>query len=139
MFLDSTLEFSKGQVLSASGVSTDKVDLSSDRDIGVGRQLYVIFQLTQAADGANSNETYKADLQTSVNSAFTTPINIGSVTIPRGDPVGSQYSIGFPFNNKRYIRVNYTLGGTSPSVGVSAWLSPTQPTTNMSYPNAENA
>ncbi|WP_406568642.1 Bbp16 family capsid cement protein, partial [Burkholderia cenocepacia] len=42
MYIDSLLEFSRAQALSASGASTNIIDLGSDRDIGPGRPLWVV-------------------------------------------------------------------------------------------------
>jgi len=48
------------------------------------------------------------------------------VTIPAGSAAGSRFFINVPPNTsfERYSRLNYTLGGTTPTVTVTAHLVP---------------
>jgi hypothetical protein len=137
MLLDALQIFSEDQALTATGASTNIIDLGNDADIGPGRNLYVVTQVGVAADGSSGNETYVVTLQTDDNSAFSSPTDIASVTIPRGTAAGEMFTIGFPANNERYLRINYALGGTSPSVTVTAFLSDTQPPQHRVYPDAD--
>lgn len=135
-WVDKRGEFSDAQALTATAVSTNVVDLTSDRDIGPGVPLWVILTLDVASDGGNSDETYVVALQTDDNSGFSSATEIGSVTIPRGSAAGTMFSIGFPARNERYIRLNYTLGGTTPSATVSAWLTSDPPRAWTAFPDA---
>lgn len=136
MLIDSRLEFSDAQALTATAASTNVVDLGSDVDIGPGRTLWVILQLDVAADDTDGNETYVADLETDDNSSFSSATTIASVTITRGDAAGTRYVIGFPYANEQYLRLNYTLGGTTPSVTLTAWLTDQEPESWAAYPDA---
>ncbi len=136
MYIDSLLEFSDAQALTATGASTNVVDLGSDRDIGVGCPLWVVITLGAAADGTTGDETYTVALQTDDNSSFSSATDIASVSIPRGSAAGSQFVIGVPYANERYLRLNYTLGGTTPSVTVSAHLTGQLPRKWQAYPDA---
>ncbi|PVX84347.1 Bbp16 family capsid cement protein [Paraburkholderia unamae] len=133
MIIDSLLEFSVAQALSATGVSTNVIDLGSDRDIGPGRAMWVVIQL--GADAASAG-TYQVDLQTDDNSAFSSPTVIGSVSpVAASAKAGARYVMGMPFANERYLRLNYTLGGTTPTLNVNAWLTDQDPTSWQAYPD----
>lgn len=133
MLIDKRSEFSVAQALTATGASTSFVDLGEDRDIGVGEPLYWVILLTVGADSTDGNETYGADLQTDDNTSFSSPTAIATQTITRGTAAGIMLVLGFPYANERYLRVNYTLGGTTPSVTVSSWISRAPPK-YQSYP-----
>ncbi|MFN4287563.1 MAG: hypothetical protein ACK4E3_03600 [Brevundimonas sp.] len=78
-----------------------------------------------AADAADANETYDVIIQGSTDSAFTTPIQLGSMTITRG-VTGRRVIL---FDNQqagvtyRYIRVRFENGGTTPSISARVFLS----------------
>ena len=136
MYIDSRLEFSDAQALTATAASTNVVDLSSDRDIGPGRSMWVVISLDVAADDADANETYVADLETDSTSAFSSATTIASVTIARGTAAGTKFVIGMPFANEQWLRLNYTLGGTTPTVTLSAWLTDQDPESWAALPDA---
>jgi hypothetical protein len=135
-WVDKRLEFSDAQAVTADAVSTNVVDLSSDRDIGVGSPLWVIICVDVATDGTTGDETYEVELQTDDNSSFSSATEIGMVTIPRGTAAGSIFSIGFPVRNERYLRLNYDVGGTTPTGTFSAWLSKDPPRAWTAMPDA---
>lgn len=128
MLIDSRLEFSDSQALTATAVSTNVVDLGSDRDIGPGRSLYLVLSVDVAADGANGNETYAVALQSDDDAGFGSPSALVSRSFAAAELAkGSQPVIPLPLANERYLRLSYTLGGTSPSVTLSAWLTDQEP------------
>lgn len=135
MIIDTFLQFSAAQALTATGASTSYVDLSSDRNLGVGKPMCVVLTLDVAADATDGNETYVADLQTDSSSGFGSAKVIGSVTITRGDAAGTKYIIPLPADGRadRYLRMNYTLGGTTPSVTLTAELQPQDAVQNDFY------
>lgn len=135
MILDSRLEFSVAQALTATAVSTNVVDLSSDRNIGPGRSMWVVVQVDEALDDAEGNETYSVALQTS-NTEGSGYADIATVSLPRGSAAGTRFVIGMPYANDRYLRLNYTLGGTTPAGTVSAWLTDQEPASWQAYPDA---
>lgn len=139
MMIDSLLEFSEAQALTATAASTDTVDLSSDRNVGRGMDLYVVIQVTAAADDANADETYVVDLQTDDNDSFSSATNIQQVSIPRGSAIGARFIMRVPNDTERYLRLNYTLGGTTPSVSVDAWITPHEVESWESLPDADNS
>lgn len=135
MYIDKRLEFSVAQALTATAASTNVVDLGSDRDVGPGRPLWVVVQVDVAADGTTGDETYSAALQTS-NTEGSGYADIATVSVARGTAAGSRYVIGVPYTNQRYLRMNYTLGGTTPTVTLSAFLTDQEPQSWTAYPDA---
>ncbi len=135
MILDSQHLFSDAQALTASAASTNIIDLGSDRNIGVGEEMAVVLQLTVAADDADGDETYSAAIQTDDNSGFSSAATLGTLTITRGDAAGSRYVFMLPKDSsvEQYLRVNYTLGGTSPSVTLDAFLIPAKGLEHVDY------
>lgn len=125
MYIDSLLEFSCAQALWASGASTNVIDLGSDRDIGPGRPLWVVVAFKADAVAAG---TYQIDLQTDYNVGFKSPKVIASLS-PASPKAGQRVVIGMPFGNERYLRLNYTLGGTDPFMTVDAFLTDQDPST----------
>lgn len=123
MILDAQTTFSDFQALAATGASTNLYDASKVRQLGVGEALALVVTLDVAADGVDGNETYTAQLQTDTTAAFGAPVAIGPIiTIPRGSVAGSKFVVLLPPDSswKQFIRVIYTLGGTTPSVTLTA-------------------
>lgn len=126
MYIDRQNLLSNSQALTETAASTDVIDLGVDRNVGQGEPLVVVVQVEVAADDGNDDETYVAAIQTDDNESFSSATTLGELTITRGDAAGTRYIFGLPATEQleRYVRVNYTLGGTSPSVTVSAFLAP---------------
>ena len=134
--IDSRLEFADAQALTATGNSTNVIDLSLDRDMGPGKALFVVISLDVGADGTSADETYVASLTTDDNVGFASPATLASVTIPRGSAAGSYFAMVVPpvvGSNVRYLRVTLTLGGTTPSLTYSAWLTSELPRAWQAY------
>jgi len=125
MFIDAQNLFSDSQALTATAASTNLIDLGVDRDIGVGEPLAVVLTVEVAADATTGNETYQVDVETDDNSSFSS-----ASVIARRIPTAAELALGtvmvipLPNTNERYLRLNYTLGGTTPTVTLSAHLAP---------------
>lgn len=126
MIMDAQHLFSDSQALTSSGASTNVIDLGADRNIGMGEPMCVMISLDVAADGGNSDETYTAAIQTDDNSGFSSATTLETLTITRGDAAGTKYFHVFKPDSlvEQYLRINYTLGGTTPSVTLTAHLVP---------------
>ena len=124
MILDNENKFSVAQALSGSGAaSTDYIDLSSIRQIGFGKDLYLVVNIDVAAGG--TSPTLSIAVQTDDNTSFSTPATaLTSPTYTGTQMVAStQFVIPLPQQGyERYLRLNYTLGGTTPTVTLSAHL-----------------
>ena len=118
--------YSNAQALTVTAASTDVIDHGGIRHIGVGEAMLVEITVDVVADFTTGDETYVAALQVDNADSFPSPVTIGSVTIPGNSAAGSRFFIQVPplTNWEQFSRINYTLGGTTPSVTVTANLIP---------------
>ena len=125
MILDSLLKFSDAQALTATADSTNVIDLSNDRDIGIGEPMGIVITVGVTADITTGDETYQFQLETDDNAAMSSSTIIGDVTVAAASlTAGDKVVIPLGHSNERYLQVLYTLGGTTPSVTVDAFLQP---------------
>lgn len=127
MLIDAQHLYSDAQALTATAASTNLIDHGSDRNLGIGVGLSVVIVVDVALDGTTADETYTATLQTDDNASFSSATTVGTVTMTRGAAIGTRYIIAVPADTsmERYSRLNYTLGGTTPTGTVTAFLQPT--------------
>jgi len=138
MLIDKRLEFADAQALTATGASTNVIDFSRDRNVGRGRDLYLVVQVDVAADDANADETYSVALQTDDNAAHSSATELLSFSIARGAVAGTRVVQRVPNDNERYMRLNVTLGGTTPSITYSAWLTDQEVESWEAHADADN-
>jgi hypothetical protein len=125
--IDKYNHYSDAQALTATAASTDYVDHGADRNLGIGEPLAVVVHVDVALDGTTGDETYSAVLQTDDNTSFSSATTVVALpTMTRGDAAGTRYVAVLPPNTtvERYTRVSYTLGGTTPTGTVTAYLTP---------------
>lgn len=120
MILDNETMFSDDQTLTADAASEDIIDLGTARDIGVGKPVPIVIQVTQTFTG--TSPTLQAALEVDDNSAFSSAkvvVTTGTLTDPK---VGDRLNLNYvpEGTDERYVRLNYTVGGTSPSGKVTA-------------------
>ena len=126
MLIDTNLELSSDQALTATAVSTNIIDLiQASRQIGAGKTVWVHFNVTVSADGTTMDETYQFDVETDDNAALSSAVVLGSKTIGYATLVaGYKFSIAIPIADvQRYVGIRYTLGGTTPSISMDAFMS----------------
>ncbi len=124
MHIDKQLQFSDDQLVTANTVSTNVVNLSVDRDIGIGETIGVVFNVSISAESAGG-ETYTFEIETDDNESFLSFSIIQSVTVPPADlKEGDSFTILFPFKNEQYLRIGYVTSGAAPNIGISAHLNP---------------
>lgn len=133
MYVDRYQLLSNSQVLTATGISTDWVDLSVAtpfRNIGQGEPLAVFFSFPSAADASSGNETYQFQIIQSANSDMSAPdvlVQTDVAYITRTMLVPG-FSVTLPIPpgmvTKRYLGARYVLGGTTPQLTVSAVIIP---------------
>lgn len=130
MMFDAQNQFSAAQALTATAVSTNVIDLGSARNLGKGEPMAVVFCAIVAADFTTGDETYQFDIQ---SGATVTPTKVIARRIPvvTASNVTSDLGLGkivvvpLPFDSvDRFLRINYTLGGTTPTLTVTAFLMP---------------
>lgn len=127
MILDGQNLYSDAQALTTTAASTNLIDHGADRNLGIGEPMSLVITIDVAADATNSDETYVAQLQTDDNSSFSSATSVGgAITITRGTAAGTKFVMAVPADTtfERYSRVNYTLGGTTPTVTLTAFLQP---------------
>jgi hypothetical protein len=124
MILDAQLQFSKTQALTATAVSTNSIDLGVQRNIGIGTGMAVIVTCDVALAG--TTPTLQVGIQFDDNSSFSSPNTVSSSIQVSALAAGSKIVVPVPAmpNGERYVRLNYTLGGTTPTATVTAYLQP---------------
>ncbi len=87
----------------------------------------VIFDVT-ALDATTGNETYVLAVETDANTSFGSAVQVGAVTVSavgRYEVPLSQWQLAKLDSTAAAIRVNATLGGTTPSITYGAYIVPT--------------
>lgn len=124
MITDKLLRVSTDQALTTTAVSTDTIDLSLNRDIGEGENLFMNFAVTTALAGGTSvkfeviqadNAALSSNVQVigSSDAVLTAALVAGYNTAVRINPqIGS--------TGKRYLGARYTIVGTYTSGAVTA-------------------
>lgn len=120
MITDKLLRVSEDQVLTlnaTSAVSTNTIDLSQNRDIGEGEELYFNFAITTAVASAATSVTFEiiasdaADLSTPTVLASTGAVGYASLTL------GANIALPIPPRvgslGQRYIGARYTTAGNN--------------------------
>jgi len=131
MIIDSRLEFSDDQALSASAASTNYLDLVKVGD--AVNELYLVATVDRASDSADDGETVTAKLQSDDNTDFSSPKDeTAAVSIAQVAAGTTAIITRLPRGLQRYLRMYYTIGGTALTVQpkVSAFLTD-HPQTNV--------
>lgn len=131
MILSAQQTFSDGQALTATAASTNTIDLGATstvlgapsalvRDIGKGVRIPVVVSLD--VDSGGTSPTIDVDLEVDDNDAFSSATVVASSQQLAGGSAGDRITLYWvpEGTNERYLRVNYTLGGTSPTYTVTA-------------------
>ena len=140
MFIDSQLLFSDAQALSATGASTNLIDLGVQSYLFDGEPMAVVIQVDTGADYTTTDETYAFALQCDDNSSFSSAATVVTQTISAASSnlaAGAIKVLPIPvgYNVERYIRMNYTLGGTTPSITLTCFLAPLSLVPKIAYYN----
>jgi hypothetical protein len=128
MFLDALTMVSNAQALTATALSDKSIDLGPvARRAGTGEPMAFVVQVDVAADHTTGNETYQIDVVQSDNADLSSADVLESRIISYVDlTAGATHYIDLPAAVllKRYVGLQYTLGGTTPSLTVTAALQP---------------
>jgi hypothetical protein len=133
MFVDALLLVSDAQAITADAVSTNTIDLGNPtvkNRIGTGEPVAFGLQVDVAADFTTGDETYAVEIISSASANLSTPTVLARyvfVAAAGGGALaaGKKYVLPVPpgMPSQRYIGLNYDVGGTTPSVTVTAFLS----------------
>lgn len=129
MIIDSLGRVSDAQSLTASALCTDKIDLGAPtvaRQIGTGTPLGFLISVDVAADHTTGNETYEIDIVSDADSALGSPTTHAQYVISYAKlTAGALIFLPLPQGNadyERYLGLSYVLGGTTPTVTLTADL-----------------
>lgn len=141
MYIDNTLVVSDAQAVTADayGSAVASIDLgAAGLNIGAGNPLCFVVTVDVAADSTTGDETYAFEVHQSAASNMGTPDTLLVRTIAAADlTAGSKHIIPVPSAiSKRYINLYYNVGGTTPTITVTADLKPLNMVDDYkSYPN----
>lgn len=127
MILDSLLQFSDSQAVTAAAGSTNTIDTGAARDIGTGQPLYVVVVTKVAMTDSGSDSTLTVALEGDSTSTITPDGTQDLFTIPALSAVGDTFiaaldpaaaPLGYQF-----LRLKYTPNNGSLTTGsFSAFL-----------------
>ncbi len=134
MLLSAEQIFSDSQTVTTSAASTNIIDLGATgrvlgapadlvRDIGPGKAVEFIIQLDSDATG--TSPTLDVDVQIDTVDTFGSPTTVASSQQLAGGSAGDRIQLNCTLpegTNQRYLRLNYTTGGTSPSYQITAGI-----------------
>lgn len=118
MILDKTNEFSDGQAVTATAISTNVIDISPTgenpiRDIGTGEDVYLVVQVDQTATAAGA-ATVTISLESADNAGLTSSTvhtTTGAVALGSMTAGAELAKFKLPAGDyKRYLGVRYTVG-----------------------------
>lgn len=122
MITDALLRVSDAQAVTATAVSTNTIDLGVARDMGEGRDLYMVFTVVT---GFATLTSLTFEIVTDDNAALSSPTVIGAtgaITLAGGGlAAGKQHVVRIPpqiaAKGERYLGARYTVGGSSATAG----------------------
>jgi len=119
MINDAFLRVSDAQAITADAASTNTIDLGTARDIGEGKQLFMVFTVGTAFNNLTS---LALQVITSAAADLSTPTVRGSQTVLlAGLTAGAQFVVPLPplvgSLGQRYLGAYYDVTGTNPSAG----------------------
>jgi hypothetical protein len=138
MIIDSRLNVSRMQALTGTSAvaSTDTIDLGSTRLIGPGEAMWWVIVARVGLGG--TTPTMTISIQTDDNSAFSSAATLDTAPTlaAAAFATGQKIILPMPWTNERHLRLSYTMGGTSPTCTVDAFLTNLEPESWIAYPNA---
>lgn len=133
MLLSKQQNFSEAQALTVTAVSTNVIDLGATatvlgspvalvRDIGPGQEIDILIQLD--VDSGGTSPTVVATLEVDDNEGFASAKVVATSTLLAAGSAGDTLDLNWiPVGtDERYMRINYTLGGTSPTYTVTSGI-----------------
>lgn len=121
MYVDSQLQLSDAQAVTASADSTNLIDFSIARDIGTGENLYLVTVVDVALTDSGSDSTVAVTIQGDSTATITPDASLVAYTIPAVAAAGSVYyhklDPGSAPLQYRYVNVNYAVSGGDLTTG----------------------
>lgn len=120
MILDAALLFDNNVEHLTTEAGTDYIDLGSNRNLGVGAELYFFAIVTVAFTDASSNSTMALTLETDDNTSFssaTTAQTIGTFAALAAIGTRLVARLQPDVITERYLRLKYTVANGDLSTG----------------------
>ena len=140
MYVDALLLFTPitDQDITAAAASTNYLDMSQARDLGVGQQLYVVIVCTVAMTDGTSDSTLTVALYGDSTTTFTPDGFQTLVTIPALTAVGTKFvcPIAPELTKYRYLELYFTPNTGNLTTGSFIAFITTNPQLNAVYPDA---
>lgn len=131
MILDAQALLSDAQALTGTALSTNTYDLgAAGNDVGIGEPLCAVVTVDVAADATTGDETYRFSVIQSANANLSSSDELltTNVTFVTRAFLSAGRKLILPIPpgllTKRFIGLNYTLGGTTPLITVTAAILP---------------
>lgn len=143
MYMDRLGLLSDAQALTASALSTNVLDFTNvtpKRQVGAGQRLWVVFTVGVAADITTGDETYQLDLYTSAAADMSSPVVLESRVLTAANlAAGTLHAMAIPQGRMlEFFSTHYTLGGTTPTVTLTAWVTDEEPPEHSVYASGVN-
>lgn len=126
MIKDYELEFSDGQVLTASAVSTNIIDQGAAGDAIAGGEMFLVIRCGTLLDSAGEAATLTVKLQDDSDVAFGTvrDVYVSAAIAEAAIAANTELlKIRLPLGLKRYLRVSYVVGTENFTTGtIDAFL-----------------
>ncbi len=112
MYVDSLLMFSDAQAVTATAASTNYIDLGAVRDIGTGKQLYLVISCVVAMADSGSNTELDVSLDGDSTTTFSPDATLTVCQFAAASAAGTTKIIalspGMAPLQYRYIQLTYT-------------------------------
>jgi hypothetical protein len=140
--MDKQLQFSNGQAITVTAVSTNIVDLGPPGPNGftpgapTNPDVWIHFNIPVAFTAAGA-ATLAVQVQSSVDAAFTSPIThttLPAVAVAALTAGATPFQpVRLPFNTRRYVRLNYVVATGPMTAGTITATGGADPGTNIGY------
>ena len=146
MITDALLQLSAAQAVTATAVSTNTIDLSVNRDIGAGEDIYAVFGVDVSAAVAGA-ATVSFEVISAADAALTAGVTVlaSSGAIPKADLVAGRAPISIPIPQsaltslpigQRYLGVRYTVAtGPLTAGSFTANITDSEVSVGKNYPS----
>ena len=146
MILDSRLEFADGEDISQSTgtyLATNQIDIETARDIGQGRQMYLVIQIDVAVAGSSSTVNFRLRSDsTAATHATTSTAHLETGAIAEAVLVaGHQITLALPNEGnayERYLGLQAIVGTATTTAGTYSAFLTFDPQGWKAYPDATN-
>lgn len=120
MYVDKNLLFAEALAITASAASTSYLDLQSIRDIGAGKDLYLVVNVVEAFTDGSSDSTVQVDIETDDNTSFSSATAVQRVgTFAALSAIGAKkvVKISPAVIAERYVRLYFTVANGNLTTG----------------------